>query len=444
MTSWQAVIGIEVHVELNTLSKMFCRCSASHFGQIPNSHTCPVCLGLPGATPYINSEAINKCIQIGLALGCRINQISYFERKNYFYPDLPKGYQISQLRWPLCQDGVLQIEDDNGGYRQIRINRVHQEEDTGKLSHQNKNTFIDFNRSGVPLVEIVTEPDFDHPEQVRIYAKKLQQIFKTLDVSGADMEKGEMRLEANVSVRPKDQKELPRYRVELKNINSFRFMVAAIDYEIKRQIRLHQVGEKLAQETRGWDHINKETYLQRSKEQARDYRYFPDPDLPNLIITGQRIEKLKKDLPELPDQKVQRYIKNYKIDLKLAEILVRHENCLAIERLVDLATRNGYEPKAIINLIINNRILLDLGKIVDLSDEELVRVLKGTQYSKDQNLEKITEFVNTVIEQNPGLVEQYKKGKTVVLESLIGQFMKLTFGKMDANIAREVFQKLLK
>src|SRR3989344_5759455 len=228
---YEPVMGLEVHVELNTKTKMFCSCSADYFGAEPNTHTCPVCLGLPGALPYINEEAINKCIQIGLALGCKVSDKSLFERKNYFYPDLPKGFQISQYRWPLCIGGKLDL--DNG--KIIRVNRAHQEEDTGKLTHTGEETLIDFNRSGVPLVEIVTEPDFRSSDEVRDYAKKLQQIVRYLGVSNADMERGDMRLEANISVRPVGQTELPSFRIELKNINSFRFMVAAVEYEIKRQ-----------------------------------------------------------------------------------------------------------------------------------------------------------------------------------------------------------------
>ena len=226
--NYEPVIGLEVHVELNTKTKMFCRCSADYFGKRPNTHTCPICLGLPGALPYINKEAINKCIQIGLALNCTVSKKSLFERKNYFYPDLDKGYQISQYRWPLCVNGHLTLDDG----QVIRINRAHQEEDTGKLTHRGADTLIDFNRSGVPLVEVVTEPDFKNTAQIRDYAKKLQQMFRYLGVSNADMERGDMRLEANVSVRQQATdnrpQELPDYRVELKNINSFRFMVSTV------------------------------------------------------------------------------------------------------------------------------------------------------------------------------------------------------------------------
>ncbi len=281
---YEPVIGLEVHVELNTKSKMFCRCSADYFGKEPNTHTCPVCLGLPGALPFINKAAIEDCMKIGLALNCTVSERSLFERKNYFYPDLAKGYQISQLVKPLCVQGEIEVEDSQGNTSKIRINRAHQEEDTGKLTHTGGETLIDFNRSGVPLVEIVTEPDFTDSSQIRDYAKKLQQIFRYLGVSNADMERGDMRLEADVSVRPVGQKELPKYRVELKNINSFRFMVAAVEYEIKRQIEALEKGERLHQETRGWDEDKKQTYLQRSKEEANDYRYFPEPDLPVSLL----------------------------------------------------------------------------------------------------------------------------------------------------------------
>src|SRR3989338_869486 len=320
---YETVIGIEVHVELNTKTKMFCRCSADYFGKKPNTHTCPVCLGIPGALPYINEEAIKKCMRIGLALNCSVNEQSYFERKNYFYPDLAKGYKISQLVKPLNINGQLEVEDESGVTSIIRINRVHQEEDTGKLTHVGSETLIDFNRSGVPLVEIVTEPDFHSSAQVKDYAKKLQQIFRYLGVSNADMERGDMRLEANVSVRPVGQKELPPYRVELKNINSFRFMQAAIEYEIKRQIWVLEKGEKLTQETRGWNETKKETYLQRSKEEAHDYRYFPEPDLPEFQISNFKfqINDIKGQMLELPEARIDRYQEEFNLTKQQASIL---------------------------------------------------------------------------------------------------------------------------
>src|SRR3990167_5936725 len=347
---YETIIGIEIHVELNTKTKMFCRCSADYFGKEPNTHTCPVCLGLPGALPFINAEAIKKCIQIGLALGCTINDQSYFERKNYFYPDLAKGFQVSQLVKPLCINGTLTL--DSG--KIIRVNRAHQEEDTGKLTHQGAETLIDFNRSGVPLVEVVTEPDFSSSEEVREYAQKLQQIFRYLGVFNADMERGDMRLEANVSVRPEGQTELPPYRVELKNINSFRFMVAAIEYEIKRQIKALEAGEKLSQETRGWNEDKKETYLQRSKEEAHDYRYFPEPDLPELRIEESRVKSLESSLPELPWDKSKRFVNEYEIKEADAQILTETKELADFfETSVKDGKNLGIEPKQIANYIIN-------------------------------------------------------------------------------------------
>ncbi|MBI2334444.1 Asp-tRNA(Asn)/Glu-tRNA(Gln) amidotransferase subunit GatB, partial [Candidatus Daviesbacteria bacterium] len=257
-------------------------------------------------------------MMIGLALGCKINEKSLFERKNYFYPDLPKGYQISQYRWPLCVNGWIEVTG-----RKIRINRAHMEEDTGKLTHRGSETLIDFNRSGVPLVEIVTEPDFHSVEEVREYAKALQQLFRYLGVSNADMERGDMRLEANVSVRKisKSKLQIPNYRVELKNINSYRFMKAAVEYEIKRQIDELEAGKKLTQETRGWNEDKKCTYLQRSKEEAHDYRYFPEPDIPELRIEESRVKSLESSIPELPWDKLARLQKEYGLTKQQAEIL---------------------------------------------------------------------------------------------------------------------------
>ena len=370
MNKYEPVIGLEVHVELNTKTKMFCRCSTDYFGKEPNTHTCPICLGLPGALPFINEQAIGDCIKIGLALNCKISKKSIFERKNYFYPDLPKGYQISQYRWPLCINGQLTINND----KLIRINRVHQEEDTGKLSHPRGVTLIDFNRSGVPLVEIVTEPDFTDVGEIRDYAKKLQQLFRYLGVSNADMEKGDMRLEANVSVRQqavgdRQQNELPNYRVELKNINSFRFMVAAVEYEIKRQIAVLEKGERLIQETRGWDEDKKCTYLQRSKEEAHDYRYFPEPDLSQLRIDNGQLTILKARIPELPWDKSKRFETEYGIKKADAEILSEtKELAQFFEATLEHGKKHGVDPKQIANYIVNKKV--DINTILPAQEWE--------------------------------------------------------------------------
>ena len=461
-TNYETVIGIEVHVELNTETKMFCRCSAQYFGKAPNTSTCPVCLGLPGATPYINEEVIKKCIQIGLALNCSINDESrYFERKNYFYPDLPKGYQISQLVKPLCINGWLMVTGDDGKEIKIRINRAHQEEDTAKLVHQfgmsnvksqisneKDGTGIDFNRSGVPLTEIVTEPDFRDSSQVKDYAKKLQQIFRYIGVSNADMEKGDMRLEANVSVRPitpgsqasPGVRELPNYRVELKNINSFRFMTAAIEYEVKRQIEALEKGEKLTQETRGWNQDKKETYLQRSKEDAHDYRYFPEPDLPEVISGREQVKSIKDNLPELPAEKLVRFQSDYGLSKQQATTLIdTRELSEYYEELVQRGKGEGVSPVQIANHIINKKV-----SATSVSVDELISEItsKSSGIISDQReLEKICE--EAIIENEKAVVD-FKSGKENALQVIIGTVMRKSSGKAEASKVKEILERLLK
>ena len=437
---YQPVIGLEVHVELNTKSKMFCSCSADYFGKPPNTHTCPVCLGLPGALPYINQEAINKCIQIGLALNCKVAEKSIFERKNYFYPDLPKGYQISQYRWPLCVNGKLKIDLSTslraGNGKWIRINRAHQEEDTGQLLHHGSGTLIDFNRSGVPLVEIVTEPDFTSSEEVKDYAKKLQRIFRDLGVSNADMEKGDMRLEANVSIRPTGQEELPPYRVELKNINSFNFMVQAIEYEIKRQKEVLEAGKKLTQETRGWNEDRKETYLQRSKEEAHDYRYFPEPDLPELRIEKLAVKNLESNLPKLSSQKVEALQQNYGISKSLATTMVNQGTASLFEETVPMAQQGGLGVPTIANFIVNKRLA------PGTTAQQIVDDIKAISTNLIADEEELGKLAKEAISENPKAVEDYKNGKIQALGFLVGQVVKLLPG-VDPRQAKVILEERL-
>ena len=440
MTKYEPVIGLEVHVELNTKTKMFCACSADYFGKEPNTHTCPVCLGLPGALPYINQEAIEKCMKIGLALNCTVQDKSLFERKNYFYTDLPKGYQISQLRWPLNVKGYLEVTGKDGKKTKIGINRAHQEEDTGKLTHQGSETLVDFNRSGVPLVEIVTEPDFTDTEQIRDYAKQLRDIFRNLGVSAADMEKGDMRLEANISVRPVGQKELPPYRVELKNINSFRFMVAAVEFEIKRQIKALEAREKLHQETRGWNETKHETYLQRSKEEANDYKYFPEPDLPVLIVDQDLVEKLGQEAQSaLPQARANDIATSFGIPQEVAATMIRQKSSGFFEALVPKLKSVNIDPVQAASLIINKKIDWQ-----NISINQAVNQLKGQKSAGALSNSKLEKIIDQTVLENEKSVSDYKSGKENAIQPLIGQVMRKTAGSADAKLVRSLLEEKLR
>src|SRR5512137_1490179 len=311
---YEGVIGLEVHAELVTQSKMFCGCAVvMSDGEPPNSHVCPICTGMPGMLPVINRRAVELTIMTGLALNCTIEEFNIFARKNYFYPDLPKGYQISQYEYPLCRNGWLEVETgDARGARRIGITRVHLEEDTGKLTHVGDASLVDLNRAGVPLMEIVSEPDMHSVDEVKAYATKLRAILRYIGVSSGDMEKGAMRFEANISIRPAGSSVL-NTRTEVKNLNSFRALVRATEYEIARQIRLVESGGRVVQETMGWNEARGETYSQRGKEHAHDYRYFPEPDLLPLQVSREQADTLRATLPELPDAKRARLATQYSL-----------------------------------------------------------------------------------------------------------------------------------
>lgn len=440
-------IGLEIHVELKTKSKMFCSCSANYFGEKPNIYTCPVCLGLPGALPVPNKKAIEWCIKLGLALNCQIAKVSKFDRKNYFYPDLPKGYQISQYDLPFCRNGYLMV-----GEKKIRIRRVHMEEDTAKLLHQDKVTLIDFNRSGVPLVEIVTEPDIRSSEEAKRFLQELYLIVRYLNISDADMEKGSMRLEPNISVLNSqgfdpDQDgayiKLPKYKVEVKNINSFNFVKKAIDYEISRQKRILEEGCLPVQETRGWDEIKGITYSQRSKEEAHDYRYFPEPDIPPFFFTDSDIKNLKNQLPELPGERRERFVKELRIKLNDAYVLIaQKEKADFLDKALNIVRQLRGEKisaQELANWIINERI--DIRRKTATS---LVRTILEQRKKSEISFDIVIEAVKTVIDNHPQAVLDFKKGKKQVLMFLLGHVLKLTRGKGDPYKIKTELLKLLK
>jgi len=431
------VIGLEVHVELKTRSKMFCACSADYFGREPNTHTCPVCLGLPGALPVPNKKAIDWCILIGLALNCDISLFSKFDRKNYFYPDLSKGYQISQYDEPFCENGHVKIS--NG--KRINIRRVHMEEDTGKLIHEavddQKVSLIDFNRSGVPLVEIVTEPDFESAEEVIEYLKTVQQIVRYLEVSNADMEKGNMRLEPNISLRKIKNSDLPKYKVEVKNINSFKFVEKTINFEIERQKKIFEGGKTPVQETRGWGEAKGETISQRSKEEAHDYRYFPEPDIPPIHWTESQVSHLKSQMIELPQTKFDRLRRVYGLSDYDAEILTKEKKtAIYFEEAVRLA--KAIPTKTIANWIINKRI--------DIQNESVGRLIKQISMSHSSSIDesKLQSAIKDVIKDNEKAVNDYKNGKTSVIMFLIGNVMRKLKTKINPSIMKIALEKALR
>jgi len=450
-TKYEPVIGLEIHIELATKSKMFCSCSADYFGAKPNTHTCPVCLGLPGAMPKANKKAIKFTQKFGAAIGCRTLLSSKFDRKNYFYPDLAKGFQISQYDSPFTVEGLVTIKTEAEELKRIGITRTHLEEDTGKLTHATVNnkrvTFIDFNRSGVPLMEIVSEPNMESAQEAKLYAQKVRQIARYLKISDADMEKGSMRIEPNVSLRKgtegskglKVSKELPPYKVELKNINSFKFVERAIDYEIKRQEEILDYGKVPVQETRGFNEQKGITVSQRSKEFAHDYRYFPEPDLPPLVFTNREVEQIIKELPELPEKKYQKFIKKFNLSAYDAEILTRERSIAEyFEEAVKAGEKAKISAKSIANFIINQKPNIEAVLPADLVSQIYQKA--KTAYISDDDLEKI---VKKVIDENKKAVQDYKNGKYVALQVLVGAVMKETKGDADPQKAKATLENLL-
>lgn len=453
MKQYEPVIGLEIHVELKTETGMFCQCKVNQFNAPPNSHVCPVCLGLPGALPVPNKKAIEWTIKIGQALNCHINTQTKFDRKHYSYPDLPKGYQISQYDEPIAVKGHLDFEANYGTYKNtkktFRIHRVHLEEDTGKLTHDATDTLVDFNRSGTPLVEIVTEADFTSSDDVKMFLEELHSIIRYLDVSDADMEKGTMRMEPNISVRVVDgqkskaeSKELPNYKVEVKNINSFNFVKRAIDFEVKRHIQLLERGETPVQETRGWDADKGVTYSQRSKEEAHDYRYFPEPDIPPFVFEDRYIESIAKQVPELPHMKVRRYMSELKLRPVDAYVLTREkesaqyfENAIAKLKSVQ---KNAINPQSIANFIINKKLKTDLS--IDEFCKQAVELLKP----RETDMDLLGEVLKKIITANGKVVEDYKAGKQNAIMFLVGQIMKEMKGKADANTVITALKERLK
>jgi aspartyl-tRNA(Asn)/glutamyl-tRNA(Gln) amidotransferase subunit B len=473
---WETVIGLEVHVQLSTRSKMFCRCE-NRFGAPPNSLTCPVCLGLPGSLPFPNRAAIESAIRAGLACGCRIAPFTKFDRKNYFYPDLPKGYQISQFDLPICAGGTVEF-DLEGERKRVRLVRIHLEEDAGKNIHVEgrPESQVDLNRTGVPLLEIVSEPDIRSPEEAAAYMKMLRLVMIYLGISGCNMEEGSLRCDANVSIRPRRSDRLET-RTELKNINSFSFVQSALEHEIARQIALRESGGAIVQETRLYDPDRDETRSMRGKEEAHDYRYFPEPDLPPIRIGAAWLEELGRTVPPLPLERLDRFVAVRGLPRHDAEVLVSQDRALA--DFAEECLRLSSSPKAASNWIINDIFslmnlrktgvaglglpparLVELVEAVERGDlskaggrdvlprllgsdrplKDLVAELGVAQISDDAFIRKEVE---TVMAEHGAVVEDLRKGKKQALNFLVGQVMKRTKGKANAGSVSRVILEMI-
>ena len=468
---YEVVIGLEVHCELSTKTKIFCSCSAE-FGGEPNTHCCPICMAMPGTLPVLNEKVVEYAVKAGLATNCSIEKNSKNDRKNYFYPDLPKSYQISQFDKPLCYDGYVTIDTEDGE-KKIRIERIHIEEDAGKLNHDEygRGSFVDLNRAGVPLIEIVSKPDLRSSEEAEKYLRKIKSIFEYIEVSDCKMEQGSLRADVNVSVRKKGSKEFGT-RTETKNMNSFRSIVREIEYEANRQIEELEAGNTITQETLRWDDISGRTFTMRDKEDAEDYRYFPEPDLVSIKLSDEYIENIRESLPELPESRKKRYLSEYDLTEKAANFVVASKY---YSNLFEEATNACGNPKTVGNLIMSDiaRILnereeepedlkftgKELGELVTLIDkgtissaiakkvlEELFNEVKmpskiieekGWVQISDEGA--IKEIVMKILENNPQSIADYKAGKDKALGFLVGQAMKETRGKANPQLLNKLF-----
>ena len=477
MSKYEAVIGLEIHAEMLTESKMFSGCRVVDSVEAdPNSAVDPLSLGMPGMLPVVNRDAIEMAMKVGMALNCDINQFNAFERKNYFYPGLPKGYQITQLENPIATEGHLDIELEDGTTKRIRVTRAHMEEDTGKLSHIGKGiSLVDYNRAGVPLLEIVSEPDIRSAEEALAYAAKVRQILRYTGVNTGDMEKGIIRFEANISIREAGTDVL-NTRVEVKNLNSFRAMTDAINYQLKEQERIYEAGGSIDQETLGWDEEKKKTYSQRSKEDAHDYRYFPDPDLPPLFVDQDWIDRVRSEMIELPDAKVARYRDELSLSAYDADVLAEDRT---VAEWFDTAVAAGGSAKKVANWIINNLFahmneskeeitdlkispegLVELIGLVDggtinnnTAKDVLVDMLASGQSAKTIVDEKglaqvsddgaILEIIEKVIADNPKMAADYAGGKTKLRGAFMGFVMRELKGKGNPGVVNQLLDKAL-
>lgn len=472
---YEAVIGLELHAELMTDSKMFCGCSAAYDGIEPNTLVCPVCLGMPGSLPVINERAVEFTVRTALALNCEIAEFAKFDRKNYHYPDLPKGYQISQYDMPISRHGWLEIQV-NGGVKRIGVRRVHLEEDTAKLTHIDDYSLVDFNRSGVPLLEIVTEPDLRSAAEARRYATQLRQILRWIGVSTGDMEAGALRVEPNISVRLKGSESFGT-RTEIKNLNSIRAVAQSLEYEIQRQVDVLESGGSVVQQTLGWDEGQGVTVPQRSKEFAEDYRYFPEPDLPPLILSSQRVQDVREALPELPEERRQRYMDEFGLSAYDAGVLTANRATGAyFEEAIE--TYAG-DPKNVANWVTGElfRVLNEtdtpiesspvdpdsLVELLQIIDEDVISVSKAKDVFQvmvetgkraptivdERGLRQISDeemllsVIDTALRENPQAIDDYLGGKETAIGYLIGQVMRATRGQANPGVVRELLVKRL-